>query len=90
LFYLIELQGSFQEHGTMQGSGGLDEYVSNCGRMSGGIDDPVWITVPNTTQSTLGNMILIVAVVGVVACAGVGGGLLLMRRGKNKTPTANM
>jgi hypothetical protein len=48
LYYLVKLGGNsyYREVGgtNLQGGGQINEYVSNKGTMSGGIEDPVWVT----------------------------------------------
>ena len=81
LYYVIRLSGSFNLQGSnMNGSGGINDYVSNSGRMSGGIEDPVWITVPNQAQVLGGNMVILAGVVAVIVVIGIVAAVVLKKR----------
>jgi hypothetical protein len=66
LYYLIELDGDYlYEEPNAQGSGYLsNSYLSNEGDMSGGVEDPLWITIKGEPSFPWLYIVMAIALVG--------------------------
>lgn len=66
LYYLIELDGDYlYKEPNAQGSGYLSRsYLSNEGDMSGGVEDPAWITIKGEPSFSWLYVIMAIALIG--------------------------
>lgn len=84
LYYLIKLGGSFnyvQVGGiNLHGGGAIDEYISNEGTMSGGIEDPAWITVKAQSPYWL---YIVITIVGIGIASGASALFIVKKKHKS-------
>lgn len=89
LYYLIRLSGNFYyQEGSGTGSGQIFDYISNEGSMSGGIEDPVWITMKGEPSFPW----LYIAIAGAGISAGAIGlsAFLIVRKRKLKAKLTSL